>query len=903
MRIIVRRTCAVDAPRLTDRGTTAIFRRNGIICGVLGALLGYLLLCSSPVWAQASLNLTCKDVPLGKIIRAGWSLSNDPPEMVYYAGGYVGPVDRDTPVSPPPGTIPSNYFPYTSIRDCPYENTWYYVGIYRSPGPTVTPGNNSNYPGTQIPVNTLTEQSCAVGNPCSVGSGLKTQTETDFISTGPSPLALKRTYRSSTLVMPIDGFGSVWMHEWQRRLDLSHYNNATPSLAALRGDGTTTTFTLSGGVWSAKDGKGDQIVPVSNAGGIGQGFRLIDRRTDSTEDYDADGKLLLVKARNGWTTSLKYSTASTPKTVAPYANLLIEIRSQFGQIIRFAYDAYGRISAATMPDATIVQYGYNNYGMLSTVTYADGAQRKYHYENPEYKFRWALTGITDEKGVRFATYGYDSLGRATSTEHAGGVDKFQLNFLGNGQTSVTTTDGTSRTFTTELQGNVLRATGASAACPACGDIAKAVTYDTAGNVASKRDFADKEARYSYDVLGREMQRIEGYGTADAKTTTTEWHPTWNLPLKIASPGRMDVFTYDVKGQTTSYVTHATNDLTGTLGLGAVPVGQSTGMRWEYDISGLAVAAIDTVNNVENARWTYTYDTAGNLATLTNPQGQIGRALSYDSVGRLLTAIDTSGRQIEIQYNSRGAMTRYQRGTDVVVYGYNQVGFLTTVSGPGAFRYELEYDDAHRLVAYWLPSDMTTGSLTSLSENPFGLATASTESAPASNAKASWLGSIWNTIKTWLGSLLADAHAQAGPTQLVRNPVNPWRGQSGPGMTPMPTPADVLEQGNGEKQHPDTWLTRLGAELGAAGIRMVRHIGGTVIGAARALSCDMNGGGEDDCERQRDQDEANCQSTVKARYGSAGAAICMRSAMNRYAECLRFGTAGIRTPLSGFETPL
>lgn len=178
--------------------------------------------------------------------------------------------------------------------------------------------------------------------------------------------------------------------------------------------------------------------------------------------------------------------------------------------------------------------------MLSAVTYPDGSQRKYHYENPT--FRGALTGITDEKGVRFATYAYDSAGRATSTEHAGGVDKFQLSFLGNGQTSVTTADGTSRTFTSELQGNVLRATGASAPCPACGDIAKAVTYDTAGNVASRRDFADKETRYSYDGQGREAQRIEGYGTTDAKTTTTEWHPTWNLPLKAAAPGRIDYFT-------------------------------------------------------------------------------------------------------------------------------------------------------------------------------------------------------------------------------------------------------------------------------------------------------------------------------------------------------------------------
>lgn len=199
--------------------------------------------------------------------------------------------------------------------------------------------------------------------------------------------------------------------------------------------------------------------------------------------------------------------------------------------------------------------------MLSSVTYPDGTTRRYLYENLQ--FPWALTGITDEKGIRFATYGYDSLGRATSTEHAGGVDKFQLSFLGTGQTSVTTADGTSRTFATELQGNVLRTTGASAPCPACGDIAKSVSYDAAGNVANKVDFANQEARYSYDALGRETQRIEGYGTADAKTTTTEWHPTWNLPLKVAAPGRIDYFTYDGQGQMTAHGWFPTADASGS----------------------------------------------------------------------------------------------------------------------------------------------------------------------------------------------------------------------------------------------------------------------------------------------------------------------------------------------------
>ncbi|WP_156173992.1 DUF6531 domain-containing protein [Cupriavidus basilensis] len=760
----------------------------------------------------------------------------------------------------------------------------------------------AEYWSTGIARDQIIEKSCPVGNPIYPGTSIKAQIEVDFQGAGLNALTLSRVYRSSYFSGPYDGFSQLWMHQWQRRLVVPFDKGNGARLFVIRADGAFKQFIATGGnTWTAADGNHDALKVALDNTNLISGWTYVEAATDTIESYDSTGKLLTVRERNGWTTTLTYSDTNTPAGVTPRTGLLINVKNQFNQILSFGYDAQARITSVTTPDGKVIQYSYDSAGVLASVTWPDGNSRHYHYEDT--RFTTALTGITDEAGARFASYAYDEQGRAISSEHAGGADKVQVQYLSQSQSVVTSADGSNRTYTFDLQNNVLRPTNVSAPCVECGDVAKTSTYDTSGNLSSTVDFADKEIRYTYDALGRETQRIEGYGTAGAKTTTTEWHPTYNLPLRVASPNRVDGFTYDAKGQTTSYVTYATSDQNGSLGFGAIQLGQSTGLRWEYDANGLVIAAMDTIDNIESARWTYSYDTSGNLAILTNPQGQIGRALTYDSAGRLLTAIDTSGRQIEIRYNNRGNMTLYQRGTDTVVYGYNQAGFLTTVSGPGSFRYELEYDNAHRLVAYWLPAELTTQSLTSLSENPFGQAARSAISVPPTSENASWLTSMWNTIKGWFGWLFTNAHAQASPTQLIRIPVNPRNGQSGPGMAPMPVPADVLEPGNGEKHSPDTLLTRLGAELGSAGIRMVRHVSGTVIGAARLLSCDMSGGDDDDCERQRDQDEGNCQSTVKARYGSAGAAICMRSAMTRYAECLRFGTGGIRTPLSGFETPL
>jgi len=656
----------------------------------------------------------------------------------------------------------------------------------------------------KIPFNQITDRSCEVGNPCFVGSGLKRQEEVDSFITAPHRLTLKRTYRSSYLIPPADGFGSLWMHEWQRRLDVSGYISQTPKLAALRGDGTSTTFALNNGVWSVADGTADQVAVVSDASGIGQVFRLTDRRNDRTEDYDSSGKLLAVKERNGWVTSLTYSGAGTPKAVAPYANLLIEVRSQFGGTIRFTYDSMGRINTGTMSDGTIVQYGYNSYGMLSAVTYADGSQRTYYYENAQYP--WALTGITDEKGVRFATYAYDSLGRAISTEHAGGVDKFQLSFLGNGQTSVTTADGTSRTFTSELQGNVLRATGASAPCPACGDIAKTVTYDAAGNVASKKDFADKETRYTYDALSRETQRVEGYGTADAKTTTTEWHPTWNLPLKVAAPGRVDYFSYDAKGQVLEYGWYPTNDTTGSQGLNAQPSGDVTSTTWTYGANGLVATAVDNLGATVTGQWTFTYDAQGNLASVTNMAGQTGTAVQYDAAGRLLEAVDVSGSRIKYAYDSRGRMTDFDMDGIHTKYEYDAVGQLVGITGPYDLVTRYTYDAAHRLIQILdnitIPEVPDESGLIS----PFAVDGAPSPSSLASVSNR--LASSWNAVlrwlKDWLSSIISSAHAQALP--LPNSYVPPIRpGQSMPAYPGSSAAPDLDPSLTQEKATPGMYV--------------------------------------------------------------------------------------------------
>jgi len=633
---------------------------------------------------------------------------------------------------------------------------------------------------------------------------VKVQPELDFAGQGSQPLAFIRTYASAFQVRPKDGFGNLWMHNWQKRIERNLPGTSSTAIA-LRGDGATVSFISSSGGWLAPFSVRDKLLEI-RTGTVLTGWQYVNAATDEVESYDASGKLLSIKARNGWVTSLTYSDAATPFAVAPRAGLLLAVQNQFGVRLDFTYDAQGRIAAVVTPSGATIRYTYDANWMLSSVTWPDGTVRGYHYEDP--RFAGALTGVTDEKGIRFATFVYDSFGRAAAEEHANGVDKLQLGYVSNrSQTTVTPSDSIARLFSFEVKNNVVRSTTVSAACPECGNPARSTAYDASGNTSSRVDFDNRETRYTYDASGRETQRIEGYGTADAKTTTTEWHPTWNLPLRVTRPGQIDTFSYDTAGQLLSYAWYASDDPNGSKGLQAVSTGAESSTVWTYNSQGLVEKATDTLNGVAVGEWTFSYDSAGQLLTLTNDYGRVGNVVSRDAGGRITEAVNTDGQHLLMQYDAMGRLTSRDVDGVVTTYTYNEIGLLTAVQG--ATNVMFEYDAAHRLTAYLLPEGQTM-QVSDIS-NPFVIASSmSSNSTKAAPQESLWVR-VWSTIKRWLGFLIGDANAQA---RWQRTPVSPIGPSQSRGFPSSSIDADILEQGTGSRQWPDpgvilaTWTTQV-----------------------------------------------------------------------------------------------
>lgn len=232
-----------------------------------------------------------------------------------------------------------------------------------------------------------------------------------------------------------------------------------------------------------------------------------------------------------------------------YSGSKVTATDNLGNSLSFTEDADHQPLTMTAPGVQIT-YAYNTNKRLTSVTRVVGGQttqRQFHYEvigKPD-----LLTGITDERGVRYATWTYDDQGRATSSEHANGAEHVGVAYNSDGTVSVTNELGKETKYSFQYIKGVKRITSIqgqpSANCP---NSNSSFTYDTNGLLKTKTDNKGYLTTYTYDTRGLEISRTEASGTAQARTITTEWHPTLFLPQTVTEPGKVTHYQYDTQGR-------------------------------------------------------------------------------------------------------------------------------------------------------------------------------------------------------------------------------------------------------------------------------------------------------------------------------------------------------------------
>jgi len=562
-----------------------------------------------------------------------------------------------------------------------------------------------------------------IGNPCNPGTGTKFQQETLYRAAVNSSLTEQLSYNSWPLSDASQtwkgAYGTGWKGHYERQI--ANFNWAA---IVKRQDGRELEFRQppSGNVFVPDADVADGLERLVDGSGNLTGWKLTVASDDSTELYDAAGRLLSITDRAGAAVTLAYSTSSTPLSVAPAAGFLISVSDSWGRTLSYVYDINKRITTLRDPGNGSYAFGYDSAGNLASITFPDTQVRQFLYNEQQHTQNTALpnslTGIIDENGDRFATYEYDTQGRVVTTEHAGGAQRYTLAYTTpNALTTVTDAFGVARDYgLTKLLGMVKSTGVAGPACPNCGPTAQ--TYDANGNVASRTDWNGNRTNYAYDLTRNlETSRTEGLTSAGAttpetRTITTAWHTQFRLPTQVSEPLRITTNVYDsdgtacgARGALCSRTVQATNDANGSQGLSATPVGTPRSWTYTYNANGSVLTVNAPRTDVADVT-TYTYyanddpdpGKRGNVATITNAAGHRTDVTAYNAHGQPLTIVDPNTLTTTLTYDARLRLKTRSIGSEMTSYDYDNAGLLTKVTLPDGSYLSYGYDPAHRLTS-------------------------------------------------------------------------------------------------------------------------------------------------------------------------------------------------------------
>ncbi|MCM8857521.1 MAG: DUF6531 domain-containing protein [Candidatus Thiodiazotropha sp.] len=320
------------------------------------------------------------------------------------------------------------------------------------------------------------------GNPIHVVTGNKYQQEVDLAPLpGALGLLFKRHYNSHN-----DKSGSLG-HGWGHSYDLH-----------LKAEPNSDGYRL-----HQSDGRVIHFQPTEqtdhySAPRVSDGWLQVNEaqltwywRDGRQLQFSPQGKLKRIVLATGQTLKLFYN---------PQGKLFL-VRDPQGRELTLDHYPNGRIKALYDPTGQATRYRYDAVGNLKQVTRADDSQRRYHYEDTHDKHN--LTGITDERGIRYATWAYDDQDRAILSTHADQVGQVKLDFSTSGETKVTDSQGKLSTYSTEIRNGVALVTAIHGpGCSSCGKGDVSYRYNERLQLSEIATNDGITKRYRYDEQGR-----------------------------------------------------------------------------------------------------------------------------------------------------------------------------------------------------------------------------------------------------------------------------------------------------------------------------------------------------------------------------------------------------------------
>lgn len=567
--------------------------------------------------------------------------------------------------------------------------------------------------------------SLGVGNPINLATGNKYQREVDVAFAGAyTSLSLVRHYNSQDERTGV--FGKSWSSDIDSNIELVRIYASQNPAAGATPEKTLRVVTAADGKRYEFEQKTAGWVATSNIAAslteTNSGFTFVDN-SNIAHVFDTAGKLQKVTRQDGISTHYTYVDGR-----------IESIEDDFGNRLSFLHNANGTIRTATAPGFGVFNYGYDAH-LLKTITFTSSqddsksTNRTYFYEDPNSSH--LLTGIEDEKGERFATWGYDAKGRATSSEHGtSGAESISIEYESRINTKVTNALGKEKLYTyIDIYGvkQILHVEDrASVNCPASD---MHYTYDGRGFLKTITDGKNSVTHFERNERGlptleeRGMAWTAGIGSDIAETNvsqaiTREWHDTFDLPVIVTVRGKnAEGVWQDYRREAYKYDQYSRLDEMSITDLTAFTEPYITAGRtrtWDHNYTYYPNTAKVQVYSVNGPRMpanimdevdditTRNFDQNGRLTSHVNALDHTSSFSDFDALGNPRNIIDSNDVHTTVTFDAFGYLDKVTVATDkgdaVTDYNYHPNGVLENIIFPDQTSVTYERNAARHLTA-------------------------------------------------------------------------------------------------------------------------------------------------------------------------------------------------------------
>jgi RHS repeat-associated protein len=369
--------------------------------------------------------------------------------------------------------------------------------------------------------------------------------------------------------------------------------------------------------------------------------------------YDATGRLVGTADALGNQSGRSYDLGHNTESITdPVGNRTTLVYDALGNVVsstdptgatsHYTYDANNNLLSQTNPRGNTTTQTFDAHGNLTSTTDAQGHATQYAYNALN-----EVTTITDPLG-RVVQRSYDANGNLTKVIDAtGGVSLLGYDASGD-MTSYTDKDGHTAQFAygvySALPTTVIQADGSR----------RTVEYNSLGLPTRIVDENGHELDFVYDADGRQLAVRDALGH--------EWDAVYQNDhvVKFTDPlGHSTSYQYDAAGRLVQQtdalggVTTYTYDGDNRLLKQVDPFGLAT--KYTYDGDGRVLKV--NVQGSPDPETLYLYDVAGNLLSVTDPNGN-EIAFAYNSLNQVITETDALGGQQSFAYDAAGNLTSH-----------------------------------------------------------------------------------------------------------------------------------------------------------------------------------------------------------------------------------------------------